>query len=861
MTHAVAQQTPHRDGSGLCAKPVSHTTATTQSAVRVYDAVSGHRGSSEHYDDSACPAHSNGQNTTLILCSSSRRISLRFIPDVSTFILTLVLHTDRPLATHPPSAVLLSSSPIDSMQSILVRSLLLLSVLCLCTLSPVSFSSAAPFDFATYLNSTSANGQFGGYQQSVAALLAPLTLNGVSYPAGSFLVWGGALNSAVVPITYSAAAGTVTPYIGSSTAQVGSQWSIGCAARSGSSNQFYEIGTFGSISQNFTRDTYFVQSSTDAVTWTNVLDAGTIAAWLGRANEDNTLCVVDSSGAVYSVGQEDTWKSSNKGVTFSKVSLTSSRFSNRTFFAGGMYTSSSTDYIMVLGGRGAPNAGDPYGYYDSNDVWQSSNGGQSWSQLTSAAAWAPRDQFAWTYTSGMHVINGGDVQGGYGGFYGDVWTSTDGINWAMVCEMTSLGAQSENSIIFDSMGYLYFFGGQTNPPQYTLVSIGARSTTTLTSSTPTPTPASAHKALDFQMYLNSTSANGQFGGYQQSVAALLAPLTLNGVSYPAGSFLVWGGALNSAVVPITYSAAAGTVTPYIGSSTAQVGSQWSIGCAARSGSSNQFYEIGTFGSISQNFTRDTYFVQSSTDAVTWTNVLDAGTIAAWLGRANEDNTLCVVDSSGAVYSVGQEDTWKSSNKGVTFSKVSLTSSRFSNRTFFAGGMYTSSSTDYIMVLGGRGAPNAGDPYGYYDSNDVWQSSNGGQSWSQLTAAAAWAPRDQFAWTYSSSGLHVINGGDVQGGYGGFYGDVWTSTDGINWVMVCEMTSLGLQSENSIIFDSMGYLYFFGGQTNPPQYTLVSIGARSTIPLTSSTSSAPSTTSTLSVCGMAALLWVTLFAMW
>ena len=362
-----------------------------------------------------------------------------------------------------------------------MRSFLVALLLCVCGVLPLALG--ATFDFQLYLNASSANGQFGGWQQSAAPLVQSLTLNGVVYPAGSFIVWGGQLNTAVVPITYTAAVvGTVVPYISTSaSAQVGSQWSIGCAQRSGA-NRFYEIGTTGSISANFTRDTYFVLVSTDGVNWPNVLDNSTTAAWLGRANEDNTLCVVDQSGAVYSVGQEDTWKSSNFGVTFNKVALSGSRFSNRTFFAGGIYTSGSTDYIMVLGGRGAPNAGDPYGYYDSNDVWQSSNGGTSWVMLTSAAAWAPRDQFAYTYSTGLHVICGGDVQGGYGGFYGDVWQSNDGINWIMLVEMTSLGAQSENSIIFDSLGYLYFFGGQTNPPQYTLESIGARSTLSFNSS-------------------------------------------------------------------------------------------------------------------------------------------------------------------------------------------------------------------------------------------------------------------------------------------------------------------------------------------------------------------------------------------
>lgn len=139
-------------------------------------------------------------------------------------------------------------------------------------------------------------------------------------------------------------------------------------------------------------------------------------------------------------------------------------------------------------------------------MWQSSNGGASWTQLTSAAAWAPRDQFAWTYSNGLQAISGGDIQGGYGGFYGDVWTSTDGINWQLVVEMTSLGAQSENAIIFDSLGYLYIFGGQTNPPQYTLAPLGARSTIAfnMTSSNSKPTNSAQSTSSASKLALLST---------------------------------------------------------------------------------------------------------------------------------------------------------------------------------------------------------------------------------------------------------------------------------------------------------------------------------------------------------------------
>jgi hypothetical protein len=352
-----------------------------------------------------------------------------------------------------------------------------------------------------------------------------------------------------------------------------------------------------------------------------------------------------------------------------QVSLSGSRFSLRTFFAGGIYTSGSTDYIMVLGGRGAPNANDGYGYFDSNDVWQSTTGGATWTMLTAKAAWAPRDQFAWTRSSstGLQVIMGGTQQGGYADFFGDLWTSTDGANWFILDDMTSLGEQSLNELIFDGNNYLYFFGGQANPPQYTLVHIGAKSLTPLVSSGAAPAPVKS--VLDFNYYANASTG---LGGVGQAVAPLLAPLTLNSVTYPVGSFIVWGAQENTAVVPIISNAAVGSVIPYVGPSSSQPGSGNSDGCAQRFGG-NRFYEIGTFGDPSRNFTSNTYFVLVSTDGINWPNVLDNATTAAWLKRNNEDNTMCVVDMNNNVISVGQEDTWMSSNGGVTFTQVSTAS--------------------------------------------------------------------------------------------------------------------------------------------------------------------------------------------
>ena len=159
-------------------------------------------------------------------------------------------------------------------------------------------------------------------------------------------------------------------------------------------------------------------------------------------------------------------------------------------------------------------------------------------------------------------------------------------------------------------------------------------------------------------------------------------------------------------------------------------------------------------------------------------MLDQATVTFWYNtRVDDDFTMCVVDLNNNVYSVGSGATYISSNQGVTFGLVPVTGSRFSNRTVFAGGIFTSAitGTDKIIVAGGREAPAASNSfYGGLDLNDVWMSTTGGATWTQVTSAAPWTLRDGASWTASSQGTMVIFGGACDGGYCGYYGDLWAS---------------------------------------------------------------------------------------
>jgi hypothetical protein len=86
--------------------------------------------------------------------------------------------------------------------------------------------------------------------------------------------------------------------------------------------------------------------------------------------------------------------------------------------------------------------------------------------------------------NGVHVIFGGTQLGGYGAYYGDLWTSKDdGATWSLLANNTVAGAWSNTAMIFDRFGYLYMFGGENggvnNSNQYNWAPIEGRSTVQL----------------------------------------------------------------------------------------------------------------------------------------------------------------------------------------------------------------------------------------------------------------------------------------------------------------------------------------------------------------------------------------------
>ncbi len=85
-------------------------------------------------------------------------------------------------------------------------------------------------------------------------------------------------------------------------------------------------------------------------------------------------------------------------------------------------------------------------------------------------------------------------------------------------------------------------------------------------------------------------------------------------------------------------------------------------------------------------------------------------------------------------------------------------------------------------------------------NDVWVSDDG-NTWTQVTPAAPWTPRDKAGVVVFQDGLYLLGGQDTA--------DVWRSSNGRDWTpLVTEADWGGRHDFARVAYD--GRLWLFGG---------------------------------------------------
>ena len=151
---------------------------------------------------------------------------------------------------------------------------------------------------------------------------------------------------------------------------------------------------------------------------------------------------------------------------------------------------------------------------------------------------------------------------------------------------------------------------------------------------------------------------------------------------------------------------------------------------------------------------------------TWSEI--AGTGTKFSKRAGHSAMVLGSD----IYVIGGRDrhgrrnneVWKSKDGGETWEEIAKTGAKFSKRAFHS----STAAGSAIYVMGGSGAGGAA-------SNDVWKSTDGGETWRQAAKTDA-GSRFPAVYTHSSAAV----GSDIYviGGYrGDQINDVWKSSDG------------------------------------------------------------------------------------
>lgn len=228
---------------------------------------------------------------------------------------------------------------------------------------------------------------------------------------------------------------------------------------------------------------------------------------------------------------------------------------------------------------------------------------------------------------------------------------------------------------------------------------------------------------------------------------------------------VIGGAGGAAVLNDVWSSPDGTSWTKVLADTASPGSN-QFSQRYGQGSvvfNNKMWVIGgdDFSNINKND------VWSSTDGVTWTNVLPDTASPGANQFSQRNSSICLVYNSqmwviGGFYSgYGLNDAWYSTD-GVTWNEALLDNAspganQFSQRQYATGLVYAGA----MWVIGGADATGR--------LNDVWYSTNG-YSWNNLTPSATFAARNQSVCLDFNNVMWLI------GGFGasGPLADIWFS---------------------------------------------------------------------------------------
>ncbi|MGC9308945.1 MAG: Kelch repeat-containing protein, partial [Thermoplasmatota archaeon] len=436
------------------------------------------------------------------------------------------------------------------------------------------------------------------------------------------------------------------------------------------------------------------------------------------------------------------------------------------------------DSIVLMGGYD--------GIDRMNDVWRSTDGGDTWTQMTDAAEWAARSGHTSVVLSDGSVV----LMGGYDGSnpLNDVWRSTDkGATWTQITASASWSARSSHTSVALSDDSIVLMLGSSETSSF--MNDVWRSTdmgATWTQMTASAFSSGRNSHTSVALSDDSILIIGGFyyvGGDIPHLATtgrvyrsddMGATWTLQGTVSPTynaaavvlsdDTVLVMGGYFYSYVVGTSYRSDNIYQSDDAGETWTEINSnpEWpeleSHSVVALADDSL----VLTGGYTGSKRLNDIW--QSTDGGLTWVDVEGV----EWSERGGPgaevlaDGSILVMGGNpGSISRLN--DVWRSTNMGATW--ITMTDQAAWDGRFSFGSVVLPDNS--IVIMGG-----------YFRKNDVWRSTDMGTTWISMTMAAEWSGRHYFPSVVLSDGSILI-----MGGYGTTsFNDVWRSTDmGATWI--------------------------------------------------------------------------------
>ena len=665
-------------------------------------------------------------------------------------------------------------------------------------------------------------------------------------PAGSWLIWGSNPDVAIstnLGTTWSNIAGVggglgeqSTDYNTGSTPDGATRAGYGnaqCAHRN-TFNRFYVIGNnqyAGNTSYPF-----FAWAADEGQTWTQVMDAASGVAMAADNATASCQCWVDRTDVVWFMSGNAVWYSNTLGRAFTRLTSTNYPTPVRQQMASVIFApTASTETVVVVGGTTLAGV-------QLNDVWSTTNNGQSWTQMTANAAFSPRCQPQMAIAAnGAIVLQGGMQSAGYT-FLSDMWVSVNyGTTWYQLAASTPI-TRAQGAAIFDPYGYFYVDSGRSAASwqsdvwksSLSINNIGSWGSSLIPGFVAPTSYACTQANIQYSFDFVSTPGSPGYGAIDQFIRVFNAPTgyvtgygsdNMNQWAVaPAGSWLIFGTQPDVSIS--TNNGAGWTITSGTANSNSHLdtrdippnfpssGNAGNAGCGHRT-TFNRFYLLGTAGGQAGGG-GTLWFNWATHDGSVWYQVMTNASSYAMSTRTQATSPgsyahQCFVDQAETVYSVARGDTWRSTDLGVSWSPV-VAATYFPSRLNFAGAIYSpDTSTDVMVIMGGEGA------------QDAWRTMNGGLSWTVLSSALPWGNRGNLNFGVSQNLVFVVMGGDCRSascGPGGnmatagltVYNDVWLSVSyGASWTLATAATSAPVLSLAAVAFDSLGFMYIVAGE--------------------------------------------------